>query len=129
MHLGIPLLLILLATAGVRPLSGQAYSCAADTTTDATNLRDYVVRLTGGDPSLDRTRRMYQLPLTSPSQVKIQTLPKTCKAAARAYHRCPRAVGAGDLPDGDSGQGRHFALCGFGSGGASGRIHDHRRLQ
>jgi hypothetical protein len=94
MRLGIPWLLLLLATVGARPVAGQAYSCAADTTTDATNLRDYVVRLTGGDPSLDQTRRVYELPLTSASQVKTETLPKICTAAARAYHLAVRGPSA-----------------------------------
>lgn len=83
-------LALLLALVVPRPMLGQTYSCAPIAGTDALNLRDYVVRLTGGDPSLTSTRLEYQLPLTSPSQVKTVGQSNTCSEAAQAYHLATR---------------------------------------
>ena len=83
---------VLLVVMLTRPAFGQTYSCLPDTATDAVNLRDYVVRLTGGDPALNSTRLVYQLPLASQSQVQLVTTSKTCKDAAQAYHLAVRGA-------------------------------------
>jgi hypothetical protein len=81
---------VLILAAFTSPVVGQTYSCAADTATATVNLRDYVLRLTGSDPSLDSTRMAYHLPLASANQVRVATQANTCKSAAQAYHAAVR---------------------------------------
>jgi hypothetical protein len=84
------LVIILYNLGTAEKVQAQTFSCAPDTGVDATNLREYVVRLTGGDPSLDAIRQRYSLPVASASQVQVVTQAKTCKTAAQAYHTAVR---------------------------------------
>jgi hypothetical protein len=86
---------ILLGLVGIAgPLAAQTYTCQPATGSHALALKDYVVRLTGGDPSLADTRDSYKLPATSASKVTVITTKSTCQAAAQAYHRATRGTTA-----------------------------------
>ena len=82
--------LLILLSAQARYANAQTYSCQPATANAAVVLRNYVVRLTGGDPSLSQTRQLYQLPAASSSSVQVVTQSKTCKTAAAAYHLAVR---------------------------------------
>ena len=80
--------------AGVSAATAQTYACVAATDPESIDLRDYVVRLTGGDPALLQTRQTYQLPTASGSQIQIVKTKSTCQQAARAYHNVVRGSSA-----------------------------------
>ena len=88
------LLLLGAGAAGIQDASAQTFTCASATDPDAVALRDYAVRLTGGDPSLARKGRAYQLPVTPPSQIQVVTTKSVCRRAAQAYHKAVRGAGA-----------------------------------
>jgi hypothetical protein len=89
---GLVMLLLAIAT---WPVAAQTYSCRPATeTTDVVNLKDYVVRLAGGDGSLDSTRQIYRLPVASAPEVQVVTQVKTCKDAAHAHHTAVRGPSA-----------------------------------
>jgi len=58
------------------------------------SLQDYTLRLTSGDPSLDKTRLAYQLPKVASSQIEIVKTKSVCQRAAQAYHKAVRGGSA-----------------------------------
>jgi hypothetical protein len=72
----------------------QTYACAAETSEPVVSLREYAVRLTGGDPSLDKKRQAYQLPKATSSQIRVVKTKSVCRQAAQAYNKAVRGASA-----------------------------------
>lgn len=64
------MLLVSVGSLGVHTVQAQTYTCAAPNSSEALALKDYALRLTGGDTTLARTRQGYQLPSVPASQVQ-----------------------------------------------------------
>lgn len=76
-----------------REATAQSFSCVPASASQSIRLRDYVVSLTGGDPSLAEKRQLYHLPQISSSSISVVTQTKTCSDAAKAYHAAVRGAG------------------------------------
>jgi hypothetical protein len=87
-------LLVSACSIGAHTAEGQAYTCAASTSSAVAALHDYALRLTGGDPSLDRKRQSYRLPKVPASQVQIVKTKSVCQQAAQAYNKAVRGNAA-----------------------------------
>ena len=79
---------------GISPAIAQTYTCQPTNSPSSVALKDYAVRLTGGDPSLAETRQVYQLPTANASQVTIVKTTRTCQQAALAYNKALRGPSA-----------------------------------
>jgi hypothetical protein len=90
----VPLLLLSACSLAAHPAEAQTYACAASSSESAVGLKDYTLRLTGGDPSLDKKRQAYLLPQVRSSQVQIVNTKKICQQAAEAYNRAVRGNSA-----------------------------------
>jgi hypothetical protein len=88
------LLLLPACSLAVHAAEAQTYACAASTSESAVALKDYAVRLTGGDPSLDKKRQSYQLPIVASSQVQVVKTKSLCQQAAQAYNKAVRGNSA-----------------------------------
>lgn len=88
------LLLLPACSVGVHAAEAQTYACAASNSAPALGLQDYALRLTGGDPSLDKKRQSYQLPKVPASQVQIVKTKSVCTQAAQAYNKAVRGNSA-----------------------------------
>lgn len=88
------LLLLSACSLAVRAAEAQTYACAASNSEPALGLKDYALRLTGGDPSLDKKRQSYQLPTVPSSQVQIVKTKSVCQQAAQAYNKAVRGISA-----------------------------------
>ncbi len=87
-------LLVSACSIGVHAAEAQTYTCAASTSSAVVTLQDYALRLTGGDPSLDRKRQSYQLPSVPASKVQIVKTKSVCQQAAQAYNKAVRGNSA-----------------------------------
>ena len=90
----IGLLLVGACAFGINPATAQTYTCQPTNSPSSVALKDYAVRLTGGDPSLAETRQVHQLPTTQASQVTIVKTNSTCQQAAQAYNKAVRGASA-----------------------------------
>jgi len=91
----VPILFLLPACSlGVRAAGAQTYSCAAANAPATLAVKNYVIRLTGAEPALIKTRQGYQLPPATASQVQIIKTKSICQRAAQAYHRAVRGPSA-----------------------------------
>jgi hypothetical protein len=88
------LLLLPACSLAVHAAEAQTYACAASNSESAVGLKDYALRLTGGDPSLDKKRQSYQLPKVSSSQVQVVKTKSICQQAAQAYNKAVRGNSA-----------------------------------
>ena len=74
--------------------TAQTFSCQPTNSADAVALKDYVVRLTSGDPALVQKRQAYQLPAVAASKVSVVKTSSVCQQAAQAYNRAVRGASA-----------------------------------
>lgn len=88
------LLLVGACAFGFKPATAQTYTCQPIDSPSSIALKDYAVRLTGGDPSLAQTRQLYQLPVTQASKVTIVKTSSVCQQAAQAYNKAVRGAAA-----------------------------------
>lgn len=77
-----------------RRLETELRNCAASNAPATVGLQDYVVRLTGGDPTLLKKRQGYQLPAATLSQVQVVKTKSVCQQAAQAYNKAVRGPSA-----------------------------------
>jgi hypothetical protein len=90
----IGLLLVGACAVGIRPATAQTYTCQPTNSPSSVALKDYAVRLTGGDPSLEETRQLHQLPTIQASKVTIIKTNSICQQAAQAYNKAVRGASA-----------------------------------
>jgi len=84
------LLLVSACSVAAQAAAAQTYACAASNAPESLALKDYVVRLTGGDATLAKKRQGYLLPATVASQVQIAKTKSVCQQAAQAYNKAVR---------------------------------------
>ena len=82
---------------GFEGADAQAFSCQAATSPHTVALKDYVTRLTGGDPALVAKRGAYRLPAATPSQIQVIKTKATCRQAAQAYNKAVRGASAAQI--------------------------------
>ena len=91
------LVLLSACSSGIRTATAQTSSCAASNAPATVGLQDYVVRLTGGDPTLAKKRQGYQLPAATASQVQLIKTKSICQQAAQAYNKAVRGPSAAQI--------------------------------
>jgi hypothetical protein len=90
----IGLLLVGACAFGINSATAQTFTCQPTNSPSSVALKDYAVRLTGGDPSLAQTRQVYQLPTAQAAKVTIVKTASTCQQAAQAYNKAVRGASA-----------------------------------